>query len=206
MAKAAATAKSAGERVPRKGKRTHGGGPAKGTPKKGRTDKFCTWCKAVGKPFLTHDTTDCRRFNEDGSQKDRLTKPFHSANKPWNKPGSGDSDQISHLTEEIAKLEKKLVKSKRHSKKRARESPDNDSDDKLDIGSSSTGSLVDKCNKSTDSHPIKATKLALDTIRANEIAIENSETGKVTAIVAILKVFGGNTRNSRNANPGKLYK
>jgi len=44
--------------------------------------------------------------------------------------------------------------------------------------------------KSTDTHPIKATKLALDTIRANEIAIENSKTGKVTAAVAILKVFG----------------
>ena len=83
MAKAAATAKSAGERVPRKGKRTHGGGPEKRTPKKDRTNKFCTWCKAVGKPFLTHDTTDCRRFNEDGSRKDRLTTPFDSANKPW---------------------------------------------------------------------------------------------------------------------------
>jgi hypothetical protein len=51
---------------------------------------------------------------------------------------------------------------------------------------------------------VKATKLALDTIRANEIAIENSETGKVTAVVAILKVFGDNTRNSRSSNPGKL--
>ena len=140
MAKAAATAKSAGERVPRKGKQTHGGGPAKGTPKKDRTDKFCKWCKAVGKPFVTHNTTECRRFNEDGSRKDRLTKPFDSANKHWNKPGRRDPDQISHLKEEIAKLEKKLAKSKRHSKKRARESPDNDSDDNLDIGSSSTGS------------------------------------------------------------------
>jgi len=74
----------------------------------------------------------------------------------------------------------------------------------LDNGSSSTGSLVDKSIKSTDTRPIKATELALDTIRANEIAIENSKTGKVTAVVAILKVFGGNTRNSRNANPGKL--
>jgi hypothetical protein len=98
--------------------------------------------------------------------------------------------------------------------KRARESLDNDSDDNLDIGSSSTGSLVDKRIKleqplgvqlnSTDTRPIKATKLALDTIRANEIAIENSKTGKVTAIVAILKVFGDNTHNSRNVNPGNL--
>jgi hypothetical protein len=57
--------------------------------------------------------------------------------------------------------------------------------------------------KSTDTHPIKATKLALDIIRANEIAIENSKTGKVTAVVAILKVFGDKS-NSRNSNPRKL--
>ncbi len=58
--------------------------------------------------------------------------------------------------------------------------------------------------KSTDTHPIKATKLALDTIRANEIAVENSKTGKVTAVVAILEVFGDKISNSRNANPEKL--
>ncbi len=72
---------------------------------------------------------------------------------------------------------------------------------------------VDKCLKleqptgidlkSTNTCPIKATKLALDIIRANEIAIENSKTGKVTAVVAILKVFG-DKRNSRNSNPRKL--
>jgi hypothetical protein len=60
--------------------------------------------------------------------------------------------------------------------------------------------------KFTDTRPIKATKLALDTIRANEIAIENSKTRKVTAIVTILKVFGDNIHNSRNANSGKLLK
>ena len=56
----------------------------------------------------------------------------------------------------------------------------------------------------TDTRPIKATKLALDTIKANEIAIENSKTGKVTAVVAILKVFGDKISSSRNANPEKL--
>jgi len=56
---------------------------------------------------------------------------------------------------------------------------------------------------STDTRPIKATKLAPETIRANEIAI-NSKTGKVTAVVAMLKVFGENINNSRNANPKKL--
>jgi hypothetical protein len=128
MAKVAATAKLAGEQVPRKGKRTHGGGPEKGTPKKGCTNKFRKCCKAVSKLFITHNTTECRRFNKDGSQKDRLTKPFDSAKKPWNKPGSGDPDQITHLTEEMEKLKKRLKNSKMCSKKRAQYSSDSDSD------------------------------------------------------------------------------
>jgi hypothetical protein len=128
MAKVAATAKLAGEQVPRKGKRTHGGGHEKGTPKKGRTNKFCKWCKAVDNLFMTHNTTECRRFNNDGSQKDRLTKPFDSARKSWNKPGSGDPNQITYLAEEMAKLNKKLKKSKKRSKKRAQYSSDSDSD------------------------------------------------------------------------------
>ncbi len=45
-----------------------------------------------------------KTFNKDGSQKDRLTKPFDPAKKHWKKPGSGNTDQISYLTEEIAKL------------------------------------------------------------------------------------------------------
>ena len=57
---------------------------------------------------------------------------------------------------------------------------------------------------STDTRPITGTKLALDTIRANEIAIENPKTGKVTAVVTILKVFRDKINNSRNANPKKL--
>jgi hypothetical protein len=124
----------------------------------------------------------------DGSQKDRLTKPFDSTKKPWKKPGSGNSDQISHPTEEKAKLKKRLKqKSKKH-KKRACDSWDNDQPSGIHLDS-------------TDTRPIKATKLALDTIRANEIAIENPETGKVTAVVTMLKVFGDKIKNSRNANP-----
>jgi len=102
--KVAATAKLAGEHVPRKGKRVHGGGPEKGTPMKGHTNKFCKCCKAVYGPFTTHNTTECRRFNKDGSQKDRPTKPFDSAKKPWKKPGSGEPAQMAYLTEVMAKL------------------------------------------------------------------------------------------------------
>jgi hypothetical protein len=46
--------------------------------------------------------------------------------------------------------------------------------------------------------------VALDITKNNEIAIENSKIGKVTAVVEILKVFGDNICNSRSANPGKL--
>jgi hypothetical protein len=124
MAKAT-TAYTAAEHVPKK--RAREGVSDRSAPKKGRTDKFCTWCKAVDGPFTTHNTVECRRFNKDSSQKDRLTKPFDSTKKPWKKPGSGNSDQISHLTEEVTKLKKRLTKSKKH-KKRARDSSDSDSD------------------------------------------------------------------------------
>jgi hypothetical protein len=124
MAKAT-TASKAAKQVPKK--RAREGVSDRGASKKGRTNKFCKWCKAVDGPFTTHNTTECRRSNKDGSQKDRLIKPFDSTKKPWKKPGSGNSDQISHLTEEMTKLKKKLKKSKKH-KKCARDSSDSDSD------------------------------------------------------------------------------
>jgi hypothetical protein len=115
-AKVATALKGAGEHVPRKGKRVNGGGLDNGTPKKGRTIKYCKWCKGIDGPFTTHNTDECRRFNKDGSQKDRPTKPFDSAKKPaWKKPSGGESSQMDYLTEEMskmAKLVKKLKKSK----------------------------------------------------------------------------------------------
>ncbi len=120
---------------------------------------------------------------------------------------------MAYLTEKVAKLEKKLKKTKKHSKKRACDSSDSDSHSDQDSWSSCTGSRVDKHLKleqpsgidlkSTDTRPIKATKIAFDIIRANEIAIENSKTGKVTAVVAILKVFGDKSK-SRSSIPRKL--
>jgi hypothetical protein len=59
---------------------------------------------------------------------------------------------------------------------------------------------------STDTHPNKSTKLALDTIRAIEIAIENPETGKVTAVVTMLKVFGDKINNSQKTLIQKVVK
>jgi len=130
--KVATASKVAGEHIPRKGKHVNGGGPDKGTPKKGCTAKYCKWCRAIDGPFMTHNTNECRRFNKDGSQKDRPTKPFDSAKKPaWKNPSGGDSTLMAYLMEEMSKmtkLVKKLKKSKKHRKKCARDSSDSDSD------------------------------------------------------------------------------
>ena len=87
------------------------------------------------------------------------------------------------------------VKKKKHSKKRDLDSSESDSDSDQDIWSSSTGKQIGKCRKlekllgidllTTDTCPIQATKLAVDINSANDIAIENSKTGKLTAVVTI---------------------
>ena len=71
---------------------------------------------------MTHDTSKCCRFSKDGSPKDKPIKPFNTAKKPWKKTGSGDSSEMTYL-----KLKKKLKKSKKHGKKRARDLSDSDS-------------------------------------------------------------------------------
>ncbi len=124
----AATASKTAERVPKKKKHAHGGGSNKGAPKKGRSAKYCKWCKAADGPYTTHDTIKCHRFEKDGKPKDKPAKPFDSAKKPWKKTGSGDSSKMAYLTEKVAKLEKKLKKTKKHGKKRVRDLSDSDSD------------------------------------------------------------------------------
>jgi hypothetical protein len=122
----AATAPKTAERVPKKC--AHGGESYRGAPKKGRSAKYCKWCKMVNGPYTTHDTIMCCRFEKDGTPKDKPVKPFDSAKKPWKKTGSGDSIQMAYLTEKVAKLKKKLHKTKKHGKKRARDLSDSDSD------------------------------------------------------------------------------
>ena len=122
----AATAPKANEQlVPKK---RPGEGSEGGTCKKGRPTKYCKWCKAVDGSFTTHDTSECRRFSKDGSQKDKPTKSFESGKKPWKKTGTRDSNQVAYLMERLSKLEKKQKKARKHSKKRACDSLDSDSD------------------------------------------------------------------------------
>jgi hypothetical protein len=57
---------------------------------------------------------------------------------------------------------------------------------------------------SSDTCLIKATRIALENIKANEELIQNLKTGKVTAVVTIMKIFDTNVVNSRNSNSRKL--
>jgi hypothetical protein len=121
----AATAPKTAERVPKKC--AHGGESDRGAPQKGSSAKYCKWCKNANGPYTTHSTIKCRMFEKDSTPKDKPVKPFNSAKKPWKKTGSRDSSQMAYLTEKMAKLETKLKKTKKHSKKRARDLSDSDS-------------------------------------------------------------------------------
>jgi hypothetical protein len=59
---------------------------------------------------------------------------------------------------------------------------------------------------SSETRPIKVTNLDSDNIRANEIAIENSKTGKVTAVVAVIYLSKDKLCNSRSAKRKPLAK
>ena len=65
-----------------------------------------------------------------------------------------------------------------------------------------TADFIHKGTK-TNTRPIKATRAALDLIKAQQKATENSKTGKVTAVVAVVKIFGNKIVNSRISRSGK---
>ena len=54
--------------------------------------------------------------------------------------------------------------------------------------------------KSTQPRPIKVTDPDPINIRADEKALENAKTGKVTVVVAVMHIFGETKSNSSNTN------
>ena len=108
---------------------------------------------------------------------------------------------MAYLAEKLENLKKKLKKSKsiKASQKRAHDLSSNSLDSDQNSGYSSPCNHLDRRFKldkplgidliPCDTHPIKATRTALDIIKANKKAIENSKTGKVTAVVAAMKIF-----------------
>lgn len=88
-------------------------------PKKAKTTKFCQLCKTHGGAHTTHNTSDCRRYNKDGTKKPNFKNS--SGNE------SHKNSAFAQLTAKIEKLEKSLKKRTKSSKKRKYKS-DSDSD------------------------------------------------------------------------------
>ncbi len=63
------------------------GGPTGRVPKKGRSEKFCQWCKAHGGPFTTHNTLDCRCYDSNGKPLEAAAGKPSVSKKPYKKSG-----------------------------------------------------------------------------------------------------------------------
>jgi hypothetical protein len=120
---------------------------------------------------------------------------------------------MAYMTAMFESLHKGLKKSKKSSKKRKKcfDDSSSDSNSEYEIGSGDMEFSVDKHLKlekstgynymSSETPPIKVTNVDPETIRANEIAIENSKTGKITAVVRVMYLFRETKRKSRTTNP-----
>ena len=109
------------------GKRKGMKSPTDRIPKKARQDKkHCQLCHEHGGAYTTHNTAECRKYEKDGTFKNK------SAKKPSsNGSGSGKGKtNFAQLTERCDKLEKQLKKAKKSisRKKKRYDSSDSDSD------------------------------------------------------------------------------
>jgi hypothetical protein len=86
-------------------------------PNKGRPSKFCQHCKAKGRPHLTHNTKECRRYNGNGNPISSFQGKPANAKKPAKK---GGNQQMAHLMAAVESLVKKGLKKAMKGKKRKR--------------------------------------------------------------------------------------
>jgi hypothetical protein len=111
-------------------KRSASGSPGEGVPKKGKPSKFCQHCKAKGGPHLTYNTKECCRYNGNGNSMAAAGRKPSGA-KLSSKPG-GDK-QMAYLTAAIESVMKKglkkAMKSKKHERNRAYDSPSSSDSD-----------------------------------------------------------------------------
>jgi hypothetical protein len=98
-------------------------------PKKARPSKFCQHCKVKGGPHLTHNTKECRRYDENGNIVSSFQGKPADAKKLAKKEGN---KQMAYLTATIESLVKaglkKAMKGKKLKRNRAYDSSTSDSD------------------------------------------------------------------------------
>ena len=104
-------------------------GSSEQVPKKARTAKFCQHCKNNGRPYTSHNTKECCKYDKDGKTVAATAKkPFEK--KPYKKHGDGDDKQMAYLQDTIKSLVKKGHKkaAKKKCKKCSRDSSSSNSD------------------------------------------------------------------------------
>jgi hypothetical protein len=84
-------------------------------PKKARPSNFFQHCKAKGRPRLTHNTKECRRYDGNGNPFSSFQGKPVNAKKPAKK---GGDQQMAYLTATVESLVKKGLKKAMKGKKR----------------------------------------------------------------------------------------
>jgi hypothetical protein len=126
-------AKGKGSTAPSKAKgnpkRKASVGPTGWVPKKGRSEKFCQCCKAHGGPFQTHNTLDCRCYDNNGKPLVAAAGKPSESKKPYKKSG-GDKGMafMQSMFEAYVKSQKKASKSKKQKKRDYNSSDSSDSE------------------------------------------------------------------------------
>jgi hypothetical protein len=92
-------------------------------PKKVRFAKSCDLCKKHGGAHTTHSTNECRKYENNGTE-----KSSYGSAKKGGKKSYTPKQNFAQLTEKIEKLEKALKKSVKKGKKRRYEDSDSDSE------------------------------------------------------------------------------
>ena len=92
-------------------------------PKKARTEKHCDLCEEHGGAYTTHNTHNCRRFENDGTEK----SDFRAAKKGGKKPNP-TKQSFTQLSKKMDKLEKVIKKKGTKKQKRLRSYSDSGSE------------------------------------------------------------------------------
>jgi len=119
--------KKDGKRVNFSGKEASG----KAAKKARKQDKYCDRCKKYGGAHTTHNTGDCKKYEQDGTRKKsfKAEKQDHAASK--GKKNFNFAQMEKKMNKMQAKINKLNKKKGKHGKKRKREyyySSDSDSD------------------------------------------------------------------------------
>ncbi len=104
-------------------------GSSERVPKKARSAKFCQHCKNNGKPYTSHNTKECCKYDKDSKAVVAAEKePYEK--KPYKKDGGGNDKQMAFLTDAIESLVRKGFKKvvKKKHKKRSRNDSSSNSD------------------------------------------------------------------------------